>query len=69
MSDLGTVPFPFSVLGFLTGADSFIPADPPGSIEVETVPRGDFGAARTVNVPNIPSSEGRVVIQLEDFEQ
>jgi dienelactone hydrolase len=69
VSDLGTVPFPFSVLGFLTGADLFIPADPPGSIEVETVPRGDFGAARTVNVPNIPSSEGRVVIQLEDFEQ
>ena len=66
MSDLGTVPFPFSVLGFLTGADLFIPADPPSSM-VEAVPRGDFGAARTV--PNIPSSEGRVVIPLEDFEQ
>lgn len=69
VSDLGTVPFPFNVLGFLTGADLFIPADPPGSVEVETVPRGDFGAARTVNVPNLPSSQGRVVVQLNDFEQ
>ena len=68
-SDLTTVPFPFNVLGFLTGADLFIPADPPGSIAVETVPRGDFGAARTVNVPNRPSSEARVVVQLDDFEQ
>jgi pimeloyl-ACP methyl ester carboxylesterase len=67
-SDLATVPFPFSILGFLTGADLFIPAAPPGSIAVTTVPRGDFGAERTVNVPNRPSSEARVVVQLNDFE-
>jgi pimeloyl-ACP methyl ester carboxylesterase len=67
-SDLTTVPFPFSILGFLSAADLFIPAAPPGSIEVTTVPRGDFDAERTVNVPNRPSSEARVVIQLNDFE-
>jgi pimeloyl-ACP methyl ester carboxylesterase len=68
-SDLTLVPFPFTVLGFLTGADLFLPADPPGSIAVRTVPRGDFDAERTVNVPNRPSSEARVVVQLNDFEQ
>jgi pimeloyl-ACP methyl ester carboxylesterase len=69
VSDLTSVPFPFAFLGFLTGADLFIPTDPPGTVSVETVPRGDFGAARTVNVPNIPSTQGRVVVQLNDFEQ
>jgi len=69
LSDVTSVPFPFTVLGFLTGADLFIPADPPGSVAVTTVPRGDAGAARTVNVPNLPSSEARVVVQLNDFEQ
>jgi len=62
------VPFPFFLLGFLTGADLFIPADPPGTIAVHTIPRGDAGAARTVNIPNIPSSESRLVVQLNDFE-
>jgi hypothetical protein len=69
VTDVTTVPFPFTILGFLTGADLFLPADPPGSIEVRTVPRGDFDAERTVNVPNRPSSEARVVVQLNDFEQ
>jgi pimeloyl-ACP methyl ester carboxylesterase len=67
-SDVNRVPFPFPLLAFLTGADLFLPTDPPGSIAVETVPRGDFGAARTVNVPNIPSTEARLVVQLRDFE-
>jgi pimeloyl-ACP methyl ester carboxylesterase len=69
VSNLTSVPFPFPYLGFLTGADLFIPTDPPGTVSIETVPRGDFGAARTVNVPNIPSTEARVVVQLNDFEQ
>jgi pimeloyl-ACP methyl ester carboxylesterase len=68
VSNLNAVPFPFSFLGFLTGADLFLPTDPPGTIAVETVPRGDFGAARSVNVPNIPSSQSRLVVQLRDFE-
>jgi len=69
IDDLTSVPFPFPFVGFLTGADLYIPADPPGTVSVETVPRGDFDAARTVNVRNLPSTEGRVVVQLNDFEQ
>jgi pimeloyl-ACP methyl ester carboxylesterase len=71
VSDVTAVPFPFwtPLAPFLTGADLFIPTDPPGTVSVETVPRGDFGAARTVNVPNTPSSEARIVVQLNDFEQ
>jgi len=69
VSDLMSVPFPFAFVAFLTGADLFIPTDPPGSVAVETVPRGDFAAARTIHVRNIPSTEGRVVVQLNDFEQ
>lgn len=68
VSDVTSVPFPFPFVPFLTGADLFLPADPPGTIAVESVPRGDFGAARTVNVPNPPSTEARVVVQLRDFE-
>ncbi len=69
VSNVTSVPFPFAFLSFLTGADLFIPSDPPGTVSVETVPRGDFGAARTVNVPNLPSSQTRIVVQLYDFEQ
>jgi pimeloyl-ACP methyl ester carboxylesterase len=69
VSNLTSVPFPFTILPFLTGADLFLPAAPPGSISVKTVPRGDFDAERTVNVPNRPSSEARVVVQLDDFER
>jgi pimeloyl-ACP methyl ester carboxylesterase len=69
VSDLTSVPFPFAFLGFLTGADLFIPADPPGVVTVLVIPRGDSNAARTLNVPNLRSSEARVVVQLNDFEQ
>ncbi|HKC50924.1 MAG TPA: hypothetical protein VKF60_09030, partial [Myxococcota bacterium] len=65
----GPVPFPFNVLPFLTAADLFIPSQPPGTVTVETVPRGDFDAKRRVNVRNIPATQGRVAIQLRDFEQ
>jgi pimeloyl-ACP methyl ester carboxylesterase len=68
VSNVTSIPFPFAFLAFLTGADLFIPADPPGSVSVEVVPRGG-GAARTVNVPNLPSTQSRVVVQLNDFEQ
>jgi len=64
-----TVPWWCQYAGFLSGADLFIPTEPPGTVTIETVPRGDFGAARTVNVPNTPSSEARLVVQLYDFEQ
>jgi len=64
----GAIPFPFAFLAFLTAADLYIPSEPPGSVSVVAVPRGG-GAARTVNVPNLPSTEARVVVQLNDFEQ
>jgi pimeloyl-ACP methyl ester carboxylesterase len=67
VSDVTSIPFPFAFLAFLTGADLFIPTDPPGSVSVEVVPRGG-GAARTVNVPNLPSTASRIVVQLNDFE-
>jgi len=37
-------------------------------LSVVTVPRGDADATRTVNVRRIPSDEGRMVVQLHDFE-
>lgn len=68
-SDLGTIPPPLGALPFLTGADLYVPSDPPRTIAIETVPRGDGSEARRLNVRNVPSSDGRVVVQLRDFEQ
>lgn len=65
----GPIPFPFGPLAFLTSQDLFIPTDPPGTVTVETVPRGNLDEARTVHVPNLPSTTNRVVVQLYDFEQ
>jgi len=67
VSDVNSVPFPFSFLAFLTGADLYIPADPPGSVPVTIDPRGG-GATRTINVPNLPSTQARVVVHLNDFD-
>jgi len=69
ISNLTSVPFPFSGLPFLTGADLFIPAAPPTVIPIVTVPRGDTAATRTLNIRRRPSTEGRVVVQLHDYEQ
>ena len=68
VSNVNSVPFPFGPLAFLTAADLFIPTDPPGTLSVLTVPRGG-GAARTIHVANPPSTEARVVVNLNDFEQ
>ena len=67
VSNLTSVPFPFGPLAFLTAVDLFIPADPPDTVTVLTLPRGG-GVARTVNVPNARSTEARVVVNLNDFE-
>jgi hypothetical protein len=67
VSNLNAVPFPFGPLAFLTATDLFIPAAPPGSVSVVTFPRGG-SRARTLNVPNLPSSEARVVANFHDFE-
>jgi hypothetical protein len=67
ITNVNSVPFPFGPLAFLTATDLFIPAEPPGSVSVVTVPRGG-GAARTMNVPNLPSTQARVVVNLNDYE-
>lgn len=68
VSDVTSIPFPFAFLPFLTGADLFIPTDPPGSITVTLDSRGG-GPIRELNVPNLPSTEARVVVQFSDSEQ
>jgi pimeloyl-ACP methyl ester carboxylesterase len=68
VSNVNSVPFPFGPLAFLTAADLFIPSDPPGTVAISMVPRGD-GGERTVNVPNAPSTEARIVVQFNDFAQ
>jgi pimeloyl-ACP methyl ester carboxylesterase len=65
----GPIPFPFGPLGFLTAQDLFLPTDPVGTIAVRVVPRGVAADEVTVNVPNLPSTTNRVVVQLNDFEQ
>ena len=65
----GPIPFPFGPLGFLTAQDLFIPTDPEDTVSVRVVPRGVASDEVTVNVPNLPSSTNRVVVQLNDFEQ
>jgi len=69
VSDLTSVPFPFSILPFITGVDLFIPTEPPNPVSILTVPRGDVGATRMLTVRNIPSTEGLIQVQLRDFEQ
>ena len=65
----GPIPFPFGPLGFLTAQDLFIPTDPEDTVSVRVVPRGVVEDEVTVNVPNLPSTTNRVVVQLNDFEQ
>ena len=69
VSHLMSVPVPFTVLPFLTGADLFIPAAPPTVVPILTVPRGESAATRRLNIRRIPSTEGRIVVQLHDFER
>ena len=56
VSNLTTVPFPFSAVAFLTGADLYVPVGPE-PLPIVTVPRGDASATPTLNVRRIPSDE------------
>jgi hypothetical protein len=62
-----SVTLPFPIAPFLTGTDYFIPIGPT-PLSIVMLPRGDTSATRTVNVRRIPSTEGRMVVQLHDFE-
>jgi len=67
VSNLTTVPFPYSALSFLTGTDLFVPSGPE-PLPIVTVPRGDTSATRTLTVRRIPSDVGRIAVQLHDYE-
>jgi pimeloyl-ACP methyl ester carboxylesterase len=69
LTNLRSIPPPFGMIGFLSGADFFISADPAGAIEIVTVPRGNTQASRTLRIPKARSTEARVTVQLNDFEQ
>ncbi|OWY62196.1 hypothetical protein B7486_59735 [cyanobacterium TDX16] len=53
-------------IGFLTGVDVAMPADPERTIEVTAVPRGVEEDAVTVNVPAWPSSEHAVSVHFRE---
>jgi pimeloyl-ACP methyl ester carboxylesterase len=68
VTNLTTVPFPFNIAPFLTGADLYLPVGPTPLVIV-TVPRGEESATRTIAVRRIPSDQGRVAVQLHDYEK
>lgn len=68
VSHLDMIPTPFGPLPFLSGADLYIPVgDTP--LSIVTVPRGDAAKTRTLNIRRIPSDEGRIAVQLHDYEE
>jgi len=68
IDDLATIPTPFGMLAFLTGADLFIDSSPKNTISIVTVPRGERRNTRFIRVPSRPSTEFRITVQLNDFE-
>ncbi|QFU92626.1 alpha/beta hydrolase domain-containing protein [Amycolatopsis sp. YIM 10] len=62
----GTVLPPFNALPFLTGVDTYLAAQPAGTIRVTEVARGSGGQARTVPVANWPSDGHTVTVQFND---
>ncbi|HEV7731994.1 MAG TPA: alpha/beta hydrolase [Candidatus Binatia bacterium] len=68
VTNLQTIPVPFGPLPFLTGADFFIPVGRE-TLPIVTVPRGNAAATRTLNIRRIPSDEGRIAVQLHDYEE
>jgi len=67
VSHLETVPNGFGRT-FFAGADLFIAAER-GAVTIQTVPRGNTSATRTLRIPNVASTEARVTVVLSDFEQ
>jgi pimeloyl-ACP methyl ester carboxylesterase len=67
VTNLTTVPFPFTIAPFLTGVDLYLPVGPTPLVIV-VVPRGDESATRTIVVRRIPSDQGRIAVQLHDYE-
>ncbi|MEO6083750.1 MAG: hypothetical protein ABIQ18_11670 [Umezawaea sp.] len=65
----GTPLPPFGSLPFLTGVDTYLPAQPDadGSIRVTETARGSGGRSRTVAVPNWPSDRNAISLQFKDY--
>ncbi|MCS7480623.1 hypothetical protein ACFFQW_20765 [Umezawaea endophytica] len=63
----GTPPVPFGSLPFLTGVDTYLPAQPSGTIRVTETVRGGAGRSRTVAVPNWPSDQHTISLQFKDY--
>ena len=57
----------FGLLPFMSGADLFMPVDPPGVITLELEPRGGGGAVQKINVPNLPSDQYTISVHFRDF--
>jgi hypothetical protein len=68
VTNLTTIPPPFGPVAFLTGADVYLPVgrEP---LTIVTVPRGDASATRKIAVRRIPSDQGRIAVQLHDYEE
>ena len=58
---------PFSSIGFLTGVDNYMPADPRGSIRVKEVMRGNRRHVESINVPRWPSSADTPSVYFRDY--
>jgi hypothetical protein len=60
---------PFGSLPFLTGVDTYLPAqaDARGSIRVTETARGTDGGVRTIAVRNWPSDGHSVTVQFKDY--
>ncbi|CAM4048978.1 alpha/beta hydrolase [Kibdelosporangium persicum] len=60
---------PFNGLPFLTGVDTYLPAQPDAGrpIRVTQTVRGTGGQSRTIAVPNWPSDKHSVTVQFKDY--
>jgi len=57
-------------VSFIAGMDYFINAATEDTIEIALTPRGDSGLTQTINVPNHPSDEVRIIsVQFRDYAQ
>ncbi len=66
---LDAIPDPFAGIPFINAVDVFLPAKSRRSIDIVTVPRGELREVRRLRVPARPSTEARISINLNDFEQ
>ncbi len=71
VSDISMMLSPFDTLMFLSGVDLYIPgANPPDdTIQILSIPRGDYNHPQVVNAANWASSDDTISIMLNDYVQ